>query len=42
MYKVGHNKEMAKRGITCIHHDELKCYRKLKANKAEDCGSCAV
>jgi len=40
-YQVGHNKNMAKLGITCVKHDELKCYNKLKAQSGEGCGSCA-
>ena len=25
---VGKNKEMAKRGISCAKHDEIKCFKK--------------
>jgi len=32
---VGKNKEMKKRGITCVKHDEVKCYHELK--KEQDC-----
>jgi hypothetical protein len=39
-YQVGHNKNMAKLGITCVKHDELKCYKKLKTEAGEGCGSC--
>ncbi len=38
-YQVGHNKEMRKLGITCVKHDELKCFNKIKT--AEGCGSCS-
>ena len=27
---VGKNKEMHARGITCVRHNELKCYREEK------------
>ena len=27
---VGHNPEMKKLGITCVKHDELKCFSKTK------------
>lgn len=27
---VGHNRHMKKLGITCVKHDEIKLYRKLK------------
>ena len=40
-YQVGHNKEMRKLGITCVKHDELKCFKKLKGQSVEDCGSCS-
>jgi hypothetical protein len=39
-YHVGHNKDMAKLGITCVKHDEVKCFNKLKAQAGEGCGSC--
>jgi len=37
---VGHNPEMKKLGITCVKHDELKCYSKTKKgieNKGTGC-----
>ena len=32
---IGKNKEMRKRGITCVKHDELKCHH--QKNKSEAC-----
>jgi hypothetical protein len=34
---VGRNKEMRKRGITCVKHDEILCHNKGK-NKGSCCG----
>ncbi len=27
---IGQNKEMAKRGISCAKHEEIKCFKKLQ------------
>ena len=34
---VGKNKEMKARGITCVRHDELKCYREEKERRTCGC-----
>lgn len=34
---VGKNKEMKLRGITCVRHDELKCYREEKEKRMCGC-----
>jgi hypothetical protein len=34
---IGKNKEMKTRGITCVRHDELKCYREEKERRACGC-----
>ncbi len=34
---VGKNKEMKARGITCVRHDELKCYREEKEKRMCGC-----
>ncbi len=26
-YQVGHNRDMHKLGITCVKHDEIKCFK---------------
>lgn len=36
-FRVGHNKEMKKKGISCVKHEEIKCHKK---NLKEGCGSC--
>jgi hypothetical protein len=37
-YRVGHNKEMQKLGITCVKHDEIRCHKKNL--KEKDCEGC--
>jgi hypothetical protein len=37
-YRVGHNRQMAKIGITCVKHEEIRCHRKKM--KEEDCAGC--
>ena len=27
-YRVGHNRDMNKLGISCVKHDEIRCHRK--------------
>ncbi len=34
---IGKNKEMKARGITCVRHDELKCYREEKERGMCEC-----
>lgn len=39
-YRVGHNKDMKRLGITCVKHDEIKCHRKnLRDGNCESCGA---
>jgi hypothetical protein len=39
-YRVGHNKDMKRLGITCVKHDEIKCHRKnLREGNCEGCGA---
>jgi len=40
-YQVGHNKEMARMGIRCVKHEEIRCHRarmKLRESGCEGCG----
>lgn len=37
-YRVGHNRNMKKLGISCVKHDEIKCFRKLKDAECSSCG----
>lgn len=37
-YRVGHNKDMKKLGITCVKHEEIKCHKKnLKEGNCAGC-----
>ena len=38
-YRVGHNRNMKKIGLSCVKHEELKCHRELKK---EGCSSCGI
>jgi hypothetical protein len=35
---IGKNKEMHKRGITCVKHDEIKCHNQMKNGTGCSCG----
>ncbi len=37
-YRVGHNREMHKLGITCVKHDEISCHKGKPGE--EDCAAC--
>ena len=38
-YRVGHNRNMAKIGITCVKHEEIRCHdQKLKDSACAGCG----
>ncbi len=39
-YRVGHNKDMAKLGIKCVKHEEIRCHNARLANKENDCAGC--
>lgn len=37
-YRVGHNKAMRKKGVSCVKHDEINCHRKvLRENGCTGC-----
>jgi hypothetical protein len=39
-YRVGHNRAMHKKGISCVKHDEIRCHNKrMKEN--QDCVGCS-
>ena len=38
-YRVGHNKDMHKLGISCVKHDEIRCYNK-QVKEGKDCAGC--
>ncbi len=38
-YRVGHNRNMHKKGISCVKHDEIRCHKEqLKKNAG--CAGC--
>ena len=39
-YRVGHNRAMAKQGITCVKHDEIRCHNK-RLKESEGCVGCS-
>ncbi len=38
-YRVGHNRNMHKLGISCVKHEEIKCHNKKQKDVAE-CAGC--
>jgi hypothetical protein len=38
-YRVGHNKDMAKLGLKCVKHEEIRCHKKM-LKEAADCSGC--
>ncbi len=37
-YRVGHNREMHKRGIACVKHEEIRCHtQRLKETGCAGC-----
>jgi hypothetical protein len=38
-YRVGHNSNMKKIGITCVKHEEIRCHRKNMKDQTS-CESC--
>ena len=39
-YRVGHNRAMRQKGISCVKHEEIRCHNKrLKEN--EGCAGCS-
>lgn len=39
-YQVGHNKDMARLGIRCVKHEEIRCYNKKMKEKG--CATCDI
>ena len=38
-YRVGHNRNMHKQGLSCVKHDEIRCHdKRMKENQG--CGGC--
>jgi hypothetical protein len=41
-YSVGHNKEMAKLGLKCVKHEEIRCHKARMKEKVSDCSGCGA
>jgi len=39
-YRVGHNSDMAKLGIKCVKHEEIRCHKKMLKARENDCAGC--
>jgi len=37
-YRVGHNRDMHKKGIACVKHEEIRCHKERM--KQEGCAGC--
>ena len=38
-YRVGHNRNMHKKGISCVKHEEIRCHTK-RLKELEGCAGC--
>ena len=38
-YQIGHNRDMAKLGLKCAKHEEIRCHNK-KLKEGKDCTGC--
>jgi hypothetical protein len=38
-YRVGHNRAMRQKGISCVKHDEIRCHNK-RLKETQDCMGC--
>lgn len=39
-YRVGHNRAMNQKGISCVKHDEIRCHSK-RMKESEGCIGCS-
>ncbi|MEA3462418.1 MAG: hypothetical protein U9R49_11095 [Bacteroidota bacterium] len=39
-YRVGHNRAMHQKGISCVKHDEIRCHNK-RLKESEGCIGCS-
>jgi hypothetical protein len=39
-YQVGHNSDMAKLGIRCVRHEEIRCHKARLREKQNGCNGC--
>jgi hypothetical protein len=38
-YRVGHNRNIRKMGITCVKHEEIRCHKE-RISEMEGCAGC--
>jgi len=38
-YRVGHNRAMHQKGISCVKHEEIRCHNE-RMKKAQGCAGC--
>ena len=38
-YRVGHNRAMRQKGISCVKHDEIRCHNK-RLKESQGCSGC--
>jgi hypothetical protein len=38
-YRVGHNRAMREKGISCVKHDEIRCHNK-RLKESQGCSGC--
>ncbi|TFH24577.1 MAG: hypothetical protein E4H10_10445 [Bacteroidia bacterium] len=38
-YRVGHNRAMRQKGISCVKHDEIHCHNK-RLKESQGCSGC--
>ena len=39
-YRVGHNRAMRQKGITCVKHDEIRCHNE-RMKESQGCMGCS-
>lgn len=39
-YRVGHNSDMARMGVKCVKHEEIRCHKARLKEKEKDCLGC--
>jgi hypothetical protein len=39
-YRVGHNRAMRQKGISCVKHDEIRCFNE-RMKEHEGCAGCS-
>lgn len=39
-YRVGHNADMARMGVKCVKHEEIRCHKERLKKRENDCEGC--